>query len=111
LRRLFKLALPFAAALAATAVLAPPASAGNGLGPLPPGGDSDYIIQGGAAPSDGITPQVGEMLAGFLKGSESYLGNTTTTVVDFSLPQGVTIVNDLVASAASGGRSVSLLPP
>ena len=97
MRRLFKLAVPCAAAAAAFAVLAPVASANNGLGPLPPTppfSGTDYIFEDEVPPSDGITPQQGLVFAGFLKGDESYLGNGTTTIVDFSLPQGVTIVND-----------------
>src|SRR5919197_5211609 len=96
MRRLFKLVLPCAALLAMLAALAPVASASNGLGPLPqvPPLNTNYIFEDEVAPSDGITPQEGLVFAGFLKDNNSYLGDGTTKVVDFWLPQGVSIVND-----------------
>jgi hypothetical protein len=87
----------FATAVAvAVTLLAATATANNGIGPVPPAVDSQAFFEGGADTSDGITPEQGLILAGFQKGSESYNGSDTTTVVDFTLPEGVTIHNDPV---------------
>ena len=85
-----------AAAAAALTMLAATASANNGLGPVPPAPDSEAQFFGGAETSDGITPTQGLVFGLFGKGSESYNGSGTTTVVDFTLPEGVTIHNDPV---------------
>jgi len=64
---------------------------GNGIGSLPVAPSSEAGLEGGAYLSDGFTPAPGGLEAGFMKGNEMYNGSTTTTVVDFSLPPGVTI--------------------
>jgi hypothetical protein len=92
-RMLFASAVAFAVALT---LLAATASANNGIGAVPAAPDSSADFEGGAPASDGVTPAVGEIGAIFNKGSESYNGNGTTTVVDFTLPEGVTIHNDPV---------------
>jgi len=90
-----KTLLVFAVAAAvALTLLAATASAGNGIGPVPQAVDSQAFFEGGADTSDGVTPAFGEIAAGFQKGTESYKGNDTTTVVDFTLPQDVTIASD-----------------
>lgn len=94
-----RIALRLVAATAVGAVLlasATAASAGGGLGPPPPAIDSQaYVLDGGAAPYSGSGPPVhGSIAASFLKGSESYQSDGTTTVVDFTLPPGVTVRSD-----------------
>jgi hypothetical protein len=66
----------------------------NGIGPLPAAPSSEAGLDGGADLSDGTTPAPGGLETGFLKGNESYNGSYTTTVVDWTLPQGVTIHTD-----------------
>ena len=83
-----------AAAAVALTFLAATASANNGIGPVPPAPDSQAFLEGGANTSDGLTPASGFVFGGFAKGSEMYHGNGTTTVVDFTLPTGVTIHTD-----------------
>ena len=90
----------FFALAASTAValtlLAATASANNGIGSVPPAPDSEAQFAGGADTSDGITPAQGLVFGLFEKGSETYNGSATTTVVDFTLPEGVTVHNDPV---------------
>ena len=90
-KTLFAFAVAVAVALT---LLGATASANNGIGPVPPAPDSQAFFEGGANTSDGITPALGEIGAIFQKGDESYNGNGTTTVVDFTLPEGVTIFSD-----------------
>jgi hypothetical protein len=61
---------------------------------VPPAIDSNADFFGGAPASDGVTAEVGEIFGIFEKGSEEYNSNGTTTVVNFSLPEGVTIHSD-----------------
>jgi hypothetical protein len=67
---------------------------GSGIGPLPAAPSSQAGLEGGADLSDGITLAPGGAEAGFLKGDEMYNGSSTTTVVDFTLPSGVTVHTD-----------------
>jgi hypothetical protein len=72
------------------------ASASNGIGMPPPAPFSQAFAEGGADVSDGTTPQTGLLFGLFEKGDESYNGSQTTTVVNFTLPPGVSIHNDPV---------------
>jgi hypothetical protein len=66
----------------------------GGIGKLPQAPSSQAFFEGGADLSDGITPAPGGAEAAFLKGDESYNESNTTTVVDFTLPSGVTVFQD-----------------
>jgi len=72
------------------------ATANNGLGRPPTAPSSTAGLLGGADVSDGLAPADGGVAGGFTKGSESYNGSSTTTLVDFSLPAGVNVVYDPV---------------
>jgi hypothetical protein len=67
---------------------------GSGIGKLPQAPSSEAFLEGSMNLSDGTTPALGGALAAFLKGNESYNGSTTTTVVNFTLPSGVTVLQD-----------------
>jgi hypothetical protein len=81
-------------AVVASAALLAAAATASANNAVPAAVDSQAFFEGGAPTSDGITPQTGFFAAGFLKGSEAYNSSTTTTVVDFTLPTGVTIHTD-----------------
>ena len=87
-----------AAAIAAAALLvvATTAAANNGIGPVPAAPTSFANGFGGADVSDGFTPADGGFVGSFTKGDESYNGSNTTTVVDFTLPQGTSVLYDPV---------------
>ena len=92
----------FAAAIAATALVAA-GTAGSALGKVPPAPSSQAEAFGFADISDGITPEQGFFLGAFEKGTEAYHGNDETTVVNFTLPQGVTFVFDPDCNGLSNG--------
>jgi hypothetical protein len=93
------------AAVAAAGLLlaATAASANNGIGPLPAAPSSLAEGFGGADTSDGITPEDGFFLGFFEKGSESYNGSSTTTLVNFTLPAGTTVHFDAVECSDENG--------
>ncbi len=80
----------FAAAIAATALVAA-GTAASAFGKVPPAPSSQADAFGFAVISDGVTPVIGVVFASFEKGSEAYHGNDETTVINFTLPEGVTI--------------------
>ena len=92
----------FAAAIAATALVAA-GTAGSALGKVPPAPSSQAEAIGFADVSDGITPEQGFFLGLFEKGTEAYHGNDETTVVNFTLPEGVTFVFDPECNGLSNG--------
>lgn len=67
---------------------------GSGIGKLQQAPSSQAFFEGGADQSDGSTPAPGGGEGAFLKGDEMYNGSSTTTVVDFTLPKGVTVYQD-----------------
>jgi hypothetical protein len=79
---------------AALLVAATTASAANGLGPLPAAPTSQADVFAGADVSDGVTVEEGILFGFFEKGDESFGGSDTTTVVNFTLPTGVTVRHD-----------------
>jgi hypothetical protein len=92
----------FVAAIAAT-VLVAAGTAGSALGTVPPAPSSQADAFGFADISDGITPEDGFFLGEFEKGTEAYFGNDETTVVNFTLPEGVTFVFDPECNGLSNG--------
>ena len=98
----------FALAVAVALTLLATASGNNGIGPVPPAPDSSAVLFGGAPASNGVTPTVGEISVVFDKGNESYHSNGTTTVVDFTLPAGVTIHTDPECAGGIAGDDFCL---
>jgi hypothetical protein len=92
----------FVAAIAATALVAA-ATAGSALAKVPPAPSSLAEAIGFAGISDGVTPEEGFVFGAFQKGTEAYQGDDETTVVNFTLPEGVTVVFDPDCSGLSNG--------
>jgi hypothetical protein len=90
-----------------TSSLSSPFISANGIGPLPPATTSAALTSGGADVSDGTTPAPGGIIAGFMKGGESYNGSSTTTVINFDLPPGVTVDTSCGGPCIEGGDDCS----